>query len=214
MEKLNIQIAKPFGPTIAKVTIPEEMILKINNYIDDIIKDQEKSKTQDHGNTLAGQVTQELVIDNKFCENSGWLKFLGSCVGSWIKLSGLPEITKFKLINSWAVRQFKGDYNPTHWHNGHVSGVGYLKVPSELGNKSQNVKKNNPNGHLVLIHGTKQFLSQSTFTIKPKVGEFYFFPNYMMHAVYPFKETDEERRSVSFNAYIDDDIYNVYAERV
>ena len=92
--------------------------------------------------------------------------------------------------------------------------LGYLKVPSELGNKSQNIKKNNPNGHLVLIHGTKQFLSQSTFTIKPKVGEFYFFPNYMMHTVYPFKETDEERRSVSFNAYIDDDIYNVYAERV
>ena len=50
--------------------------------------------------------------------------------------------------------------------------------------------------------------------IKPKVGEFYFFPNYMMHTVYPFKETDEERRSVSFNAYVDDHIYNVYAEKV
>ena len=214
MEKLDIQIAKPFGPTIAKVKIPEDMILKLNNYIDDTIKDQEKSKSQDHGNTLAGQVTQELILDNKFCESSGWLKFLGICVGNWIKLSGLQQITKFKLINSWAVRQFKGDYNPTHWHNGHISGVGYLKVPKDLGNKSQEGKKNNPNGQLELIHGTKQFLSQSTFMIKPKVGEFYFFPNYMMHTVYPFKETDEERRSVSFNAYVDDHIYNVYAEKV
>ena len=66
MEKLDIQIAKPFGPTIAKVKIPEDMILKLNNYIDDTIKDQEKSKSQDHGNTLAGQVTQELILDNKF----------------------------------------------------------------------------------------------------------------------------------------------------
>ena len=31
-----------------------------------------------------------------------------------------------------------------------------------------------------------------------------------MHTVYPFKGTNEERRSVSFNAKIDDDIYNVF----
>ena len=42
MEKLKISIIKPFGPTIAKVTIPEDMILKLNNYIDEIIKDEEK----------------------------------------------------------------------------------------------------------------------------------------------------------------------------
>ena len=31
-----------------------------------------------------------------------------------------------------------------------------------------------------------------------------------MHTVYPFKGTDEERRSISFNAQIDDEIYNAY----
>ena len=41
------------------------------------------------------------------------------------------------------------------------------------------------------------------FVVKPKVGDFYFFPNYLMHTVYPFTDTDEERRSVSFNAYLD-----------
>ena len=56
----------------------------------------------------------------------------------------------------------------------------------------------------------RQFLSNSKLQIKPEVGDFYFFPNYLMHAVYPFKGTDEERRSISFNANIDDDIYNVY----
>ena len=50
----------------------------------------------------------------------------------------------------------------------------------------------------------------STFNIVPKVGDFYFFPHYMMHTVFPFKDTDEERRSISFNAEIDDKIYNVY----
>ena len=53
-------------------------------------------------------------------------------------------------------------------------------------------------------------MSNSVFKIVPKVGDFYLFPHYLMHTVYPFKETDEERRSISFNAYIDQDIYNVY----
>ena len=37
-----------------------------------------------------------------------------------------------------------------------------------------------------------------------------FFPNYLMHTVFPFKDTKEERRSISFNAKIDDNIYNIY----
>ena len=65
-------------------------------------------------------------------------------------------------------------------------------------------------GNLQLIHGSKMFLCESTLTIKPEVGDFYFFPHYLMHTVYPFKNTDEERRSISFNAYIDKEIFNVY----
>ena len=34
----------------------------------------------------------------------------------------------------------------------------------------------------------------------------------MMHTVFPFRQTDQERRSVSFNAYIDENIYNVYED--
>ena len=48
------------------------------------------------------------------------------------------------------------------------------------------------------------FLSHSTLNIKPVVGDFYFFPNYLMHSVFPFKNTLEERRSISFNAKIDE----------
>ena len=45
---------------------------------------------------------------------------------------------------------------------------------------------------------------------KPEVGNFYFFPNYMMHTVYPFDNSNEERRSISFNARIDSNIFDVY----
>ena len=46
-------------------------------------------------------------------------------------------------MNSWVVRQFKNEYNPTHWHSGHVSGAGYLKVPKSLGTHVQKKESNN-----------------------------------------------------------------------
>ena len=56
------------------------------------------------------------------------------------------------------------------------------------------------------------FNSTSVLNIEPKIGDFYLFPNYLMHTVFPFKGTEEERRSISFNASIDEDIYNVYGK--
>ena len=141
---------------------------------------------------------------------SGWANFLAENCFLWMQSSINKKIKKFNIINSWIVRQFKNDYNPIHIHGGHVSGVGYLKVPSDFGKYSQTNKEVNKNGTLSLIHGSKNFLCDSTFNIKPKVGEFYFFPNYLMHCVHPFTNTDEERRSISFNATIDEEIYNSY----
>ena len=123
------------------------------------------------------------------------------------------KISKFQLVNSWIVRQFENEYNPTHWHGGHISGAGFLKVPETLGKHVQE-KQNREyrGGNLQLIHGSRMFLCHSTMNIVPKVGDFYFFPNYLMHTVFPFKNTKDERRSISFNAYIDNDIYNVYGK--
>ena len=84
-------------------------------------------------------------------------------------------------------------------------------MPKSLGKHVQN--KNNADysgGNLQLIHGARMFLCNSVMDIKPEVGDFYFFPNYLMHSVFPFKKSLEERRSISFNAKIDQSIYNVY----
>ena len=64
------------------------------------------------------------------------------------------------MIKSWIVRQFKNDYNPMHIHSGHVSGVGYLKVPKNMGEAVVG-KNKNENGKIIrkmdqLIHFLKQ----------------------------------------------------------
>ena len=206
-----IKVVRPFGPSIARVKIPNDLIEALNNYVDKIISDEKKTKTLDLGNTLEGSVTQELKIEKDFITSSGYHKFLSDSVYTWIKLSENKEIKNFNLINTWIVRQFQNEYNPIHYHGGHVSGVGYLKIPNSLGKSPQN-KKNNFNGKLDLVHGTRQFLSESSFVVTPEIGYFYFFPHYLMHTVYPFNGSQDERRSVSFNAKIDEEIFDVYGK--
>ncbi len=210
MSENKIQVYKPFGPSIAKLIIPEDLIKKLNEYVDKTILDENKSKELDYGKKLAGNVKQELILEPNFCDKSGFSNFLVKGVSKWIELSERKKITKLEIVSSWVVRQFQNEYNPVHYHSGHVSGVGYLKVPKNFGKTFQSSKKSNLNGHLSLIHGNRMFSSDSVFDIEPKVGDFYFFPNYLMHSVYPFYESNEERRSISFNAKIDENIYNVY----
>ena len=206
-----VELLKPFGPSILKVQIPREILNKLNNYTDEIILNKKKSDALNYGKKLAGDVTQEFTLESDFAKESGWMDFLGQCVFEYVKIASNKKITKFKLIQSWIVRQFKNEYNPVHWHTGHISGAGFLKVPENLGAYKQNKgERDYSGGNLNLIYGTKQFLSPSLYRIKPKIGDFYFFPNYLMHTVYPFKGTDEERRSISFNGLINDEIHNVY----
>ena len=206
-----IKVVRPFGPSIARVKIPNDLIEILNSHVDKIISDEKKTKDLDLGSTLEGSVTQELKLENDFITSSGYHKFLSDSVYTWVKLSENKEIKKFDLINSWVVRQFQNEYNPIHYHGGHVSGVGYLKLPKSLGKSPQN-KKNNFNGKLDLVHGSRQFLSESSFVVTPEIGYFYFFPHYLMHTVYPFNGSQDERRSVSFNAKIDEEIFDVYGK--
>ena len=44
MEKEDIKVLRPFGPTIAKVKIPENLVKELNDYTDDIINNEQKEK--------------------------------------------------------------------------------------------------------------------------------------------------------------------------
>jgi len=202
---MSIEIKKPFGPSIAKIIMPDEIIFSMNKYVEEIIMDKAKFQDLNYGNHLAGNVQQEFRLGLEFMKKNNWAEFLAKSCQEWLSEGHNISIKKFEIISSWIVRQFKNEYNPIHYHGGDISGVGYLKVPKNMGATVQKEKKVQHNGKLVLIDGSKKFLCNPTYIINPKIGEFYLFPSYMMHTVYPFSDTSEERRSVSFNAKIDDD---------
>ena len=208
MPESKFEILRPFGPSIIKIEIPKEMIETLNNFVDQVIIDEKRLKELDNGKNLAGNVKQEFKLEIDLIKSSGFLNFLANATSKWIEKTENKKLTNFNLISSWIVRQFENEYNPIHSHGGHISGVGYLLLPKDYGKTFQITKRKNFNGNLSLIHGSKMFNSASVYNIVPKVGDFYLFPNYLMHTVYPFYG-DDERRSVSFNATIDENIYNV-----
>lgn len=200
----TVNLYRPFGPMIAVIKMPDELVKNLNVYTDTVI---DSSPQLDHGDKLVGNVKQERRIEPDAIQNLGWGKFLFDCVKFWVNSASKKTITKFEIHSSWIVRQFENEYNPAHTHQGHISGVGYLKLPRSFGETVQQGKNINKNGCIDFIHGSQSFLSPSILSVTPEVGDLYLFPNHLMHSVYPFFG-EGERRSVSFNASIDSDIYN------
>ena len=188
---------KPFGPSIGKARISKKFLDILNKEFDE----KSKSKKIDYSSKLASQIKKELKISDKFTKKyldhelkKNIIKFLSS--------EKIKEIKDIKILNLWVVRQFKGEYNPIHYHEGDLSGVGYLKLPKGMtSNKMVKNKKVKTNGTIDFINGQRGFLSKSIYNVVPKIRELIIFPNYLMHTAYPFN-IEGERRSFSFNAKI------------
>ena len=188
---------RPFGPTVGRTKVSKKFLNILNKNIDT----QVLTKKNDYSSKLASQIKKEIKITHRFIKK--YLdKELKKHIKKFLKNENIKDIKNIKILNLWVVSQFKGEYNPLHYHNGDLSGVGYLKVPKNMTeNKLIKNKKNKTNGTIDFINGQRGFLSKSIFNFIPKERELLIFPNYLMHTAYPFN-IDAERRSFSFNAKI------------
>ena len=188
---------KPFGPSIGKTKISKRFLDILNKEFNK----KSKSKKIDYSSKLASQIKNELKISNNFIKKF-LAKEIKSNVVKFLLKENIKNIKEIKILNLWVVRQFKGEYNPIHYHEGDLSGVGYLMLPKNMtDNKMVKNKKLKTNGTIDFINGQKGFLSKSIYNIVPKIKDLLIFPNYLMHTAYPFN-IDGERRSFSFNVKI------------
>ena len=202
-----MKVISPFGPKIAKLKLSNNLIKNLNKEVDRIISKKNLIKKFDYSNKLVGQVKQEFQISKSFIKKNIEKKIYNE-VNKYIFKSLGKKISMIKIKNFWVVRQFNNEYNPIHFHDGHISGVGYLKIPKFI---LKNRKKTNIDGSIDFINGNKMLLSESIYNHQPKVGDMILFPHYLMHTAYPFKSKGE-RRSFSFNLEIDKKIANVFTK--
>ena len=188
---------KPFGPSIGITKISKKILNLLNNEFES----KSKFKKKDYSTKLASQIKKEVKISEKFVKR--YLeRELKNIIIRFLSNEKIRKIKKIKILNLWVVRQFKGEYNPIHYHEGELSGVGYLKIPKGMiNNKMLKNKKIKTNGTIDFINGQKGFLSKSIHNVIPKIKDLLIFPNYLMHTAYPFN-IEGERRSFSFNAKI------------
>ena len=188
---------RAFGPTLGKSKLAKKIIRVINNHVDKTTL----SKKNDYSSKLASQIENEIKFTKSFIDKN-LSKELINNIKNYLRQSDIKNIKEIKIINLWAVRQFKNEYNPIHYHNGELSGVGYLKIPKNMNqNKMVKNKKIKTNGTIDFINGQRSFLSKSIYNLNPKLGDLILFPNYLMHTAYPFN-INGERRSFSFNVKI------------
>ena len=192
-----MQNIKPFGPTIGKTKISKKFFDKLNKEFDS----KSNSKKFDYSSKLASQIKNEIKISDNFIKKN-LEKEIKINITKFLLKEKIKNIKDIKILNLWVVSQFKGEYNPIHYHEGDLSGVGYLKLPKGMtNNKMVKNKKLKTNGTIDFINGQRGFLSKSIYNVLPKVKDLLIFPNYLMHTAYPFN-IDGERRSFSFNVKI------------
>ena len=192
----------PFGPTMGYFKMPPEMVEYLNKSMD--------KNLDDFSDYLVGKVSQELHFDKdtrKYAADEltqfiidyhQYTKNRNSMGKANLDKNKRPHLD---IIAAWFVRQFEHEYNPMHVHeNCTLSCVGYLKLPEGINEEwEEDYKDHYPsNGHIHFVYGTSGQYTCSNFLIKPEVGDFYIFPSYLFHGVYPFY-TKGERRSFSMN---------------
>ena len=198
-QEINYDIYQPFGPSILKVKMPQSYVNLLNVEADTILYDEKLSKKHDWSHNLAGNVKKEIAIDPS--KIKGLPEFLVTMSDQYLT-KVLPECTTDAKVSFrvWVVSQYAGDFNPVHIHDANLSGVAFLKVPPGFEEEYKKEDHHATAGCLEFLGSIPNHFARHSYITKPEVGDFYLFPSWLAHQVYPFR-CEGERRSMAFNVH-------------
>lgn len=213
----NSEIIRPFGATIVKQKMPEDVQAAVVRAFENSLQAKE------FDTELAGNQTREFELTpdslapagNQFVDmlGNGGAELYRTCMAvDWESQRNIVtpphrEIVDRQMMDmnltcnvhsAWGNISRAGDYNPTHTHTGLISGVGYVRMPDDIEQEWENEDHDPSAGMITFIDGRGSSLTCSHVRMKPQVGDIFFFPAWLMHYVSPFR-SQGERWSFSFN---------------
>ena len=204
-KEIQYDIYQPFGPSILKASMPQVYVDSMNVLSDEILGDENLSKKYDWSHNLAGNVRKEVAIDHNRIK--GFPQFLITMSHEYIKRvlpEGQVEALQTKgtkvSFSVWVVSQYAGDFNPLHIHDANLSGVAFLKLPPKFEEEYKKEDHHPTVGCLEFLGSMPNHFARHSYVAKPEVGDFYLFPSWLSHQVYPFR-SEGERRSMAFNVH-------------
>lgn len=181
----------PFGPLIAKTEVPMALVDRLNAFADSLTSD---------GKGMEFVVPQQVA----FGDQHSLASLTERLIVRYLERVDGMRVDEVTFQAFWVVSQYHSTPSPVHFHSGDLSGVLYLKVP-EVANESAEERKTYISGrhagYINFIEGGRQQYSRSIISFKPKVGDFYIFPGWLLHGAEPFRGIGE-RRSLAFNAFV------------
>jgi hypothetical protein len=192
-EAPRLELFSPFGPMIARAETPVGLVERINLFAD-------RHVTEGEGTEFL--LPAELVRDGG---ETSLVHHTERLIGRYVRRMEGVAATRIRLDAFWIVSQYAGTPSPVHFHSGDISGVMYLGVPDIQEPEREEQKtyiSGRQAGHINFLIGGKQRFSKSLISFRPRVGDFYIFPGWLLHGAEPFRGTGE-RRSLAFNAFVD-----------
>lgn len=211
----DLKLVAPFSPTILKATMSPDMVATLNGHADAIRSSKEQLEARDWSRHLAGVVSHEINVSDMIRATPAFSDFLFDiarvyayrCENALLHFTdyastdALRDTTlRIDIKEGWINDMSAGDYNPVHFHQGcHFSSVGFLALPPDYEAEFAAGKtRQHTAGCLQFIDSRSAVGVKNLFTVKPAVGDFYLWPSWMLHCVYPFKSSGI-RRSIAVN---------------
>ena len=199
-QELQYDIYHPFGPSILKTKMPQSFTNLLNAEADRILYDPKLSEEHDWSHNLAGNVKKEIAVDHNKIPN--FPEFLITMAKAYYKhtINNEPADGSIVAFRVWVVSQVAGDFNPMHIHDANLSGVAFLKIPPGFDKEYEKEDHHPTAGCLEFLGSMPNHFARHSYIAKPEVGDFYLFPSWLTHQVYPFR-SEGERRSLAFNIH-------------
>lgn len=211
----DLRLVAPFSPTIIKATMPPGVVERLNARIDEIVGRKDEVAARDWSAHLAGAVSTEIRFTDVIRETAELTDFLFDvartytyrCENALMHFSDYERTEeleakrlRIEIKEGWINDMVAGDYNPAHFHQGCLySSVGFLRVPPGYEAEfAADKARQNTAGCLQFIDSRSAVGAKNLFTVKPVVGDFYLWPSWMLHCVYPFRSPGV-RRSMAIN---------------
>jgi hypothetical protein len=188
-----LDLISPFGPMIGRGVAPPSLLERLNGYA---------------AGHVSPTASTEFLIPPDLALGDGLTigRSLETLVARWAQaVDGAPP-GRVRIETIWIVSQYADSASPMHFHSGDASGVIYLATPEIVAEAEEEAKtyiSGRRAGYLNFLIGGKQRFSKSLFSVKPRLGDMWVFPGWLLHGVEPFRGSGE-RRSLAFNAYVDD----------
>jgi hypothetical protein len=211
-EEIRAQAVSPFGTPLLRGRMPGAFVEELNEFVDRAIADPIVRASVDWSEELVGHLQHEIRVNEFVLGHDAGLQFIFLMARQYLKTCPNPLLGtshgvasdqptfRLALDQSWVNDMVEGDFNPLHFHsNCQLSCVGFLREPADGFNGGDS---GSPGGRLFgclqFVRGDPARGSETLFTVRPRVGDFWIFPSWLLHCVYPFRGRGV-RRSLSAN---------------